>query len=151
MREGSEIIRRIKATLSLQGLSFALLQFYLHRFRFLSKFATYSVHTYCTLSALRGLISFTHVAWRTKNIHPKCFSWSITNFNWSDRNFCAISLLEFVSKRLCIETTDFPYTLGSLPFGKVQNFHFRRGRLTKNEKYKCFFSLWDKGVILYWM
>ena len=35
-----------------------------------------------------------------KNIHLKCFSCSIANFTWSDRNFCAVSPLEFVSKRL---------------------------------------------------
>ena len=46
------------------------------------------------------------IVWRTwlneRRIftQTKCFSCSIANFTWTDRNFCAISLLEFVSKRL---------------------------------------------------
>ena len=42
--------------------------------------------------------SFTPFAWRTKNIHPKCFCCSRANHTWGERNFCAFSQLEFVSK-----------------------------------------------------
>ena len=60
------------------------------------------------------------------NIHPKCFSCSIAHFTWSDRNFCAISLLEFVSKRLVserlyIETTGFHLNAWNRQKGSVSS------------------------------
>ena len=59
----------------------------------------------------RGVNSSTYLAERTKNIHPKCFSCLPANYTRSDRNFCAISLLDFVAKRLCIETTELALVL----------------------------------------
>ena len=60
------------------------------------------------------------------NIHPKRFSCSIANFTWGDRNFCAISLLEFVSKRLVserlyIETTGFHLNAWNRQKGSVSS------------------------------
>ena len=60
------------------------------------------------------------------NIHPKCFSCSIAHFTWSDRNFCAISLLEFASKRLVserlyIETTGFHLNAWNRQKGSVSS------------------------------
>ena len=60
------------------------------------------------------------------NIHPKCFSCSIANFTWGDRNFCAISLLEFVwkrlvSERLYIETTGFHLNAWNRQKGSVSS------------------------------
>ena len=47
-----------------------------------------------------SIVSRTWLKERRIFTQTKCFSCSIANFTWSDRNFCAISLLEFVSKRL---------------------------------------------------
>ena len=60
------------------------------------------------------------------NIHPKRFSCSIANFTWSDRNYCAISLLEFASKRLVserlyIETTGFHLNAWNKQKGSVSS------------------------------
>ena len=49
-----------------------------------------------------SIVSRTWLKERRIFTQTKCFCSSIANFTWSDRNFCAISLLEFVSKRLCI-------------------------------------------------
>ena len=44
-----------------------------------------------------------HVLKERRCIHPKCFSCSPANYTWSERNFRAISLLKFVSKRLVLK------------------------------------------------
>ena len=44
-----------------------------------------------------------HVLKERRCIHPKCFSCSPANYTWSERNFGAISLLKFVSKRLVLK------------------------------------------------
>ena len=46
----------------------------------------------------RGVDSFTHLGYRTRNIRPIYFSCSRANCTLSDRNRCAVLLLEFVSK-----------------------------------------------------
>ena len=53
----------------------------------------------------RGVNSFTSWAYITRNIHSICFSCSRANYTLSDRNCCAVSMLKFVSTRLCIEMT----------------------------------------------
>ena len=44
-----------------------------------------------------------HVLKERRCIHPKCFFCSPANYTWSERNFRAISLLKFVSKRLVLK------------------------------------------------
>ena len=45
-----------------------------------------------------GVNSFTFLAQRTKNIHPKYFFCSRPDYSWNERNFCAVKQLEFESK-----------------------------------------------------
>ena len=52
------------------------------------------------------------MAERTKNIRSKCLSCSPTNY---------VSLLEFVSRRLCIETTEFQLGPFKVPCGRREN------------------------------
>ena len=60
--------------------------------------------------SIRGVNRSTLLGLKNEDIHPTCFSCSLANYTWSEQHFCAISLVEFlskrrVSKRLCIETT----------------------------------------------
>ena len=52
----------------------------------------------------------------------KMFPCSNASFTWSDRNFCGISLLEFVSKRLVLKrpvTVDYPKSCALTVFGSL--------------------------------
>ena len=64
-----------------------------------------------------GVNSSTHLALNNKEYSPKrFFMFTRKLFTWSDRNFCAISLLEIVSnwlvlKRLCIKMNELQFKL----------------------------------------
>ena len=65
----------------------------------------YDTNRFDTSWISRGVNSFSNLAYRTRNLHPICFSCSRANYTLSDRNCCAVSVFKFVSKRLCIEMT----------------------------------------------
>ena len=59
---------------------------------------------------------------RNEEYLRKMFPCSNASFTWSDRNFCGISLLEFVSKRLVLKrpvTVDYPKSCALTVFGSL--------------------------------
>ena len=55
--------------------------------------------------------SSTNLAWRTKSIHPKCFSCSRANYTWREWHFCTISVRVHIGSIL-YRNDRFPWGMG---------------------------------------
>lgn len=61
----------------------------------------------CTQNIFVVLYTWSWLKNEEYNFTQICFCCSGANYTWGEHHFCAFMLLEFVSKRLSIETTDF--------------------------------------------
>ena len=89
------------------------------------------IQSTCKLFQVLGL--------RNEEYSPKMFSCSHESYTWSDRHFCAISLLEFVSERPVIPTQSYWIGVILVPLCKsnaVLMFQTEHGNDTSQERIK---------------
>ena len=78
-----------------------------------------------------------HVLKERRCIHPKCFSCSPANYTWSERNFCAISLFKFASKRLVLKPVS----------SSQEEINTKRSVLTNGQEIYRYMYTWDRPVV----
>ena len=63
------------------------------------------------IKSFRFMLIQSRCTWlKEREIFTLFFSCYSANYTWSDRNRCAVSLLEFVSKQVCIKTIGFHHS-----------------------------------------